>query len=276
MKKLIPLIILIALFLFSGNTTKAQSTASKNVSTFTIAAPQLDSIKKIWVYLPESYTTSQKEYPVLYLQDAQNLFDVSTSYVGEWKVDETLDSLNLDLIVIGIEHGNEKRIDELTPYPNPEYKGGNANNYLDFILNTLKPKVDSLYNTSSNTENTFIGGSSLGGLFSYYATLKHPDIFGKALIFSPSFWYSEDIFELTKNMDSTKLSDNQFYFRAGEKESETMVPLMFEMKDLLSSKVNSEKQINIQSIPEGEHNEATWATIFPDAARWLLNIDKRY
>lgn len=266
--------ILLFLVLLFSIQTQAQVTASNNVSKFTIEAPQLDTLKTIWVYVPESYKASTKKYPVLYLQDAQNLFDVSTSYVGEWKVDEILDSLKLDLIVIGIEHGNEKRIDELTPYPHPEYKGGGADGYLQFITETLKPKVDSLYhtsNTAENTaENTFIGGSSLGGLFAYYAILKHPDVFGKALIFSPSFWYSEDIFDLTETVDINSLSKNQFYFRAGEKESETMVPLMFKMKELLASKLNSEEYINIDSIPDGEHNEALWSGLFPDAALWLL------
>lgn len=256
--------------MFIGLPALAQSSASKNVNTFTIDAKQLDTIKKIWVYLPESYTSSSKKYPVLYLQDAQNLFDASTSYVGEWKVDETLDSLKLDLIVIGIEHGNEKRIDELTPYPHPEYKGGKADAYLEFILNSLKPKVDSLYNTSTVAEDTFIGGSSLGGLFSYYATLKNPDIFGKAMVFSPSFWYSDDIFDLTERIEQKCLSKNQFYFRAGEKESETMVPLMLKMKELLSTKLDSDVQINIDSIPNGEHNEKLWAKSFPAAALWLL------
>ena len=260
----------IALGLLLGLPTMAQSTASQNVSTFILESPQLDTIKKIWVYLPKSYTSSAKKYPVLYLQDAQNLFDASTSYVGEWKVDEILDSLKLDLIVIGIEHGNEKRIDELTPFPHPEYNGGGADKYLDFILNTLKPKVDSLYNTSTVAENTFIGGSSLGGLFSYYATLKHPDIFGKAIVFSPSFWYSEDIFDLTESIDINSLSKNQFYFRAGEKESKTMVPQMLKMKELLSLKLTSDAQINIDSIPNGEHNEALWSGLFCDAAKWLL------
>ena len=222
------------------------------------------------MYLPEGYTSSSKKYPVLYLQDAQNLFDVSTSYVGEWKVDETLDSLKLDLIVIGIEHGNEKRIDELTPYSHPEYKGGKADAYLEFILSSLKPKVDSLYNTSTVAEDTFIGGSSLGGLFSFYATLKNPEIFGKALIFSPSFWYSDDIFDLTESIKQKCLSKNQFYFRAGEKESETMVPLMLKMKELLSTKLDTDAQINIDSIPNGEHNETLWAKSFPAAAVWLL------
>ncbi|RKS53483.1 putative alpha/beta superfamily hydrolase [Gillisia mitskevichiae] len=256
------------------NLTIAQSSASKSVSSFLIDAPQLDTIKKIWVYLPKTYTPNAKKYPVLYLQDAQNLFDRSTSYSGEWKVDETLDSLDLPLIVIGIEHGNEKRIDELTPYPHPEYKGGKADAYLDFILNTLKPKIDSLYNTSPTAKNTFIGGSSLGGLFAYYATLKHPDIFGKALVFSPSFWYSEDIFNLTESAELNSLSKNQFYFRAGEKESETMVPLMLKMKELLSSKQISEAQINIEAVPNGEHNEAFWASLFPEAALWLMDLEK--
>jgi alpha-glucosidase len=145
---------------------------------------------------------------------------------------------------------------------------------LRFITETLKPKVDSLYNTSTTTENTFIGGSSLGGPFSYYATLRHPDVFSKAIVFSPSFWYSEDVFSYVESIESEDIEDLQFYFRAGEKESETMLPLMFKMKELLSSKLASDAQINIDSIPDGEHNEKLWAKSFPDAALWLLDLEK--
>ena len=67
--------------------------AQKNVSTFLLEAPQLQTTKKIWLYLPENYTQTTKKYPVLYLHDAQNLFDATTSYAGEWQIDETLDSL---------------------------------------------------------------------------------------------------------------------------------------------------------------------------------------
>ena len=98
--------------------------AQKNVSTFVIEAPQLQSTKKIWLYLPENYNATTKKYPVLYLHDAQNLFDASTSYAGEWRIDETLDSLKAEIIVVGIAHGNEKRIDELTPFKHEEYGGG--------------------------------------------------------------------------------------------------------------------------------------------------------
>ena len=256
--------------LFFCNASFSQHTASKNVSNFIIEAPELDTIKQIWVYLPKSYKTSDKKYPVLYLQDAQNLFDAATSYVGEWKVDETLDSLQLDLIVIGIEHGNAKRIDELTPYEHPDYKGGKADNYLAFITETLMPKVDSMYRVVTSPSQTYIGGSSLGGLFSFYASLKHPEFFGKALVFSPSFWYSEEIYNFAEGLEDSEIGKQEFYFRAGEKESETMVPLMNDMKKMMLLKLNSCSQINSASIPEGEHNEKLWASLFPQAAQWLL------
>lgn len=248
----------------------AQQTASKNVSTFTTEAPQLDTIRKIWIYLPESYSTSTSKYPVLYLQDAQNLFDKSTSYAGEWRVDEILDSLKLDLIVVGIEHGNEKRIDELTPFPNPKYHGGKANSYLNFLTQTLKPQIDSAYRTKSDKENTFVGGSSLGGLFSYYTLLKRPDLFSKALVFSPSFWFSDEIKPFTENIDSSELKQIEIYFRAGEDEDETMVPLMMEMENRLTEKGLKTDHFNLMSIPGGQHNEAAWSKLFPEAALWLL------
>lgn len=248
----------------------AQSTASRNVSTFTMESPQLDTIRKIWVYLPCSYSEGHKNYPVLYLQDAQNLFDAETSFAGEWRVDETLDSLGVDIIVIGIEHGNEKRIAELTPFAHPEYKGGNAANYLNFITKTLKPFIDKKFRTIPEAKGTFIGGSSLGGLMSFYAIFQQPEIFGKALVFSPSFWFTEDIFDFAETINPEILEDVELYLRAGEKESETMIPLMIKMKELLIKKGIKPENLNVGSIPEGEHNEALWKSLFPQAAQWLL------
>ena len=99
----------IVLFLTSAVFSQ-QSAVSKQVSTFTIEAPQLHCTKKIWLYLPKEYATSKKKYPVIYMHDAQNLFDTETAYAGEWNIDEKLDSLKAQVIVVGIEHGNEKRI----------------------------------------------------------------------------------------------------------------------------------------------------------------------
>ncbi|MEO0059850.1 MAG: hypothetical protein RLZZ312_1497 [Bacteroidota bacterium] len=81
------------------------------------------------------------------MHDAQNLFDKKTFYAGEWQVDETLDSLSAKVIVVAIEYGGDKRLDELTPFTHPKYGGGGANNYLDFIVRTLKPHIDSSFRT---------------------------------------------------------------------------------------------------------------------------------
>lgn len=178
----------IFLWMISGNAQ--ESTASKNVSTFTIEAPQLKTSKKIWIYLPEGYSaTAKKKYSVIYMHDAQNLFDKKTSFVGEWNVDEKLDSLKAQVIVVGIEHGNEKRIDELTPFKNEKYGGGKADEYVDFIVKTLKPYIDKNYQTKTKAKNTLIMGSSLGGLVSYYAVFKYPEVLAKPVFFRLPFGF---------------------------------------------------------------------------------------
>lgn len=156
------------------------------------------------------------------MHDAQNLFDSKTSYAGEWNVDEKLDSINAQIIVVGIEHGNDKRMEELTPFKNEKYGGGNADAYLQFIVKTLKPEIDRTYRTKTKTKNknTIIMGSSLGGLVSFYAVLKYPEIFGKAAVFSPSFWFSNKIYAFANENKKLK---TKIFFMCGDNESEDMV-----------------------------------------------------
>lgn len=248
-------------------TSAQESSASKNVSTFTIEAPQLKTTKKIWIYLPEDYSATAKKYSVIYMHDAQNLFDSKTAYSGEWNVDEKLDSLKAHVIVVGIEHGNDKRIDELTPFKNEKYGGGNADNYLDFIVKTLKPYIDKNYRTKPKAKNTIIMGSSLGGLVSYYATLKYPETFGKAGVFSPSFWFSNDIYTLTEKAPKIK---TKIYFLCGDKESDDMVKDMTKMERLLDTKRCYCLHLTKSKIVKGgEHNEKLWRDGFVKAVLWL-------
>nr|WP_321223247.1 alpha/beta hydrolase-fold protein [uncultured Psychroserpens sp.] len=263
-------IIIFLFFLGASTNMTAQSTASKQVSTFKIIAPQFDTNKTIWVYLPQTYHTSKQNYPVIYMFDAQNLFDAETSYVGEWKVDEYLDSLtNKEVIVIGIEHGNEKRLDELTPYPHEKHGGGQGDVFMQFIINTVKPHVDLNYRTQVDAEHTTIFGASLGGLMAFYATIKYPDTFSKAGVFSPSFWISNKIFELTSSSEIPKTS--KFFFLVGNKEGGTMVPDQEKMVKLLLSKGVSKDNIEHIIIEGGQHNEKLWSENFPKAFDWLLN-----
>lgn len=260
---------ILILFIF-WVTNAQQSTASKQVSTFTIDAPQLKTTKKIWVYLPKNYTISTKKYPVVYMHDAQNLFDASTSYAGEWNVDETLDSINAQVIVIGIEHGGDKRIDELTPFKNEKYGGGNADNYLDFIVNTLKPKVDSTYRTKTNQKNTAIFGSSLGGLVSFYAAIKYPEVFGKVGCFSPSFWFGRK--EMNDLLTKTKDFDTKIYFLCGDNEGDADV--IHDMKNIehwVNTKRCECKKLNKELLVKGgQHNEKMWRENFKKAYLWLF------
>ena len=268
------LILTVLLFTYIAQLS-AQSTASNQVSTFKIEAPQLKTHKTIWIYTPKSYATSQTRYPVIYMFDAQNLFDAETSYVGEWKVDEYLDSLKEnEVIIVGIEHGNAKRLEELTPYPHETYGGGNGDLFMQFILNTVKPHIDVSYRTQPDAEHTAIFGASLGGLMAFYATITYPDTFSKAGVFSPSFWVSSKIYDLVSTTDIPETS--QFFFLVGTKEGDTMVPDQKKMVSLLLDKGVNTEHIQNKIIEGGEHNEAFWSSNFPEAFQWLMTPNFEY
>lgn len=259
------------LFLFFICITNAkQSTATKQVLTFSIDAPQLKISKKIWVYLPKNYTGSTKKYPVIYMHDAQNLFDAKTSYAGEWNIDETLDTISAQVIVIGIEHGGDKRMEELTPFKNVKYGGGKADEYLDFIVKTLKPKVDATYRTKTTAKNTAIFGSSLGGLVSFYAAVKYPEVFGKVGCFSPSFWFGRN--EMNELLVQTEEFDTKVYFLCGDSEGDDDV--IRDMKNIehwVNTKRCECKKLNKEVIVKGgQHNEKMWRESFKKAYLWLF------
>ena len=266
MKQLLSLLFLFVLYKANAQ----QSTASKQVSTFTIEAPQLNTSKKIWVYLPKNYTTSTKKYPVIYMHDAQNLFDATTSYIGEWNIDETLDSINGQVIIIGIEHGGDRRMEELTPYKNEKYGGGKADNYLDFIVNTLKPKVDATYRTKPNANNTGIMGSSLGGLVSFYAAIKYPKVFGKVGCFSPAFWFNRK--EMNNLLTQTKEFHTRVYFLSGDNEGDAdVITDMKNVEHWVNTKRCECKKMNKEVIVKGgQHNEKLWRENFKKAYLWLF------
>jgi predicted alpha/beta superfamily hydrolase len=204
------------------------------------------------------------------MHDAQNLFDKKTAFAGEWNVDEKLDSLKTQVIVVGIENGGEKRIDELTPYKNAKYGGGETDKYLDFIVNTLKPEIDKKYRTKTNAKNTTIMGSSLGGLTSYYAVIKYPEVFGKAGVFSPAFWINRaEINDLTTNSKKLKA---KIYFLCGDSEGDddSMVKDLNNIELLLNTNRCYCLHLNKKVIVKGgHHNEKLWRDGFDNAILWL-------
>ncbi len=265
MKNLVALV-----FLFLSINSKLYSQATTQVSSFTIEAPQLSTSKKIWVYLPKNYNLTKKKYPVIYMHDGQNLFDTKTAFAGEWNIDETLDSIHAQVIVIGIENGGDKRMDELTPFKNTKHGGGKADLYLDFMIKTLKPYVDKTYRTKSNAKNTTIFGSSLGGLISFYAALKHPEIFGKVGCFSPSFWFNRN--EILDLISKTKTFKTKIYFLCGDSEGDDdMIRDLITVEEIINSKRCECLKLNKKIIiKDGNHNEKLWREGFKKAYLWLF------
>jgi len=225
-----------------------------------------------WVYLPPDYEQNSKNYPVLYMHDGQNLFDATTSYAGEWEVDETLNSLAEQgyevPIVVGIDNGGTERIAEYTPWVNPSYDSGLGSEYINFIIETLKPYIDYNYRTLSDQNNTGIMGSSLGGLISQYGAIKNQDIFGKAGLFSPSYWFSDSIWAFTNEYG--KQNSMRIYQMIGQLEGSQAVANMLQMEDVLKENGFTTDEVISKVIPNGEHNEALWREQFEEAYLWLF------
>jgi predicted alpha/beta superfamily hydrolase len=246
-------------------------TASKNVKILDTAfeIPQLGSKRRVWIYLPQDYTASHKRYPVLYMQDGQNVFDEYTSAFGEWGVDECLDSLikmgTQACIVIGIDNGPE-RMQEYNPYESKEFGKGKGDQYIEFLVKTLKPFIDKHYRTSPSSENTLIAGGSMGGLISYYAMLKYPNVFGKAGVLSPAFWTAEKIKGLTDSVGNQL--NGKLFFYMGELEGGTYLDDMNEIVETIGKKSNA--MIYTVVDPEGSHNERAWRKWFAAFYKWVM------
>jgi len=280
MKHLIAFFIIFFLsssFAFSQNTVEKKSTAASNVSLLKkeFIIPNLNEVShKVWIYLPPNYTNTTKKYSVIYMHDAQNLFDAATSYAGEWEVDEALNNLfkktGKGFIVVGIENGGEERINEYTPWKNKKYGGGKGEIYMDFIVNTLKPYIDSNYRTKSEQKYTGLVGSSIGGLISYYGGLQYPKTFGKIGALSTSFWFSEKVEYFTK--EKGNLKNVKLFLLVGGKEGDDNDKDTKKMEKLLLKTGFKPLNLKTKINPEGKHNEAFWRSEFLEVITWLYHI----
>jgi alpha-glucosidase len=237
--------------------------------------PQLNRKRRIWIYLPKSYESSTKRYPVLYLQDGQNLFDQATSFSGEWDVDGTLNQFaetsGQEFIVVGIDNGGIKRLDEYSPYANKKHGGGEGAKYVRFIIETLKPLIDKAFRTKPSAEQTLVGGSSMGGLISFYAALEHPEVFGKALVFSPSFHFAKEFYDLPEKLPKDTTRKPKLYLLVGTKESKNMVENLNKMKDKLLANGWDSNTLSVRTIMGGTHSEQFWREQFQGAIEWLFH-----
>ena len=261
---------------------KPDSTAPLGVSILSdnMDMPQFNRKRRIWVYLPQDYGKANKRYPVIYMQDGQNVFDKATSFAGEWGVDETLNRLagagDYGAIVIAINNGERTRNQEYHALDPDNGRTGQADAYLAFIVSTLKPLVDRAFQTKPDRLNTAIAGASSGGTISLYAALKYPDVFGKAALFSTPLWLAPRFDMMVATSNSYRAGTKLWFMcganeRTGNDAAGTYardVPAM--MAALTTAGFSPTTQIKSTIDPEGQHNEQFWGRNFEDAYKWMF------
>lgn len=238
--------------------------------------PQLNKKRKVWALLPHDYHQTNERYPVMYLQDAQNLFNEQSAY-GNWEIDKKLAVMaeyNIGkVIVIAVEHADKERVLEYN-VGNTVLGQGQGKQYIRFLADTLKPFVDQHFRTKPERTHTGIGGSSMGGLVSIFSGLMYPEVFGKLMIFSPSLWVVPKI--KLSFLDLYDPQDFRVYLYAGGSESATMVDHVKKFRKRLLEKENYTDKMKVRlSINEhGKHTETYWSDEFPKAMEWLFFSDK--
>lgn len=234
--------------------------------------PQLIKTRRIAALLPHDYRQSDKHYPVLYLQDGQNLFDDYAPF-GNWAVDKKMAVLAErgmgDVIIVAIDHAEEERIAEFTPSMKTRLGRGDGKKYVRFLADTLKPYVDKQFRTLPQRQYTGMGGSSMGGLITIYAGLMYPEVFSKLMVFSPSLWVAPNIHFNLMNLDEPL--DLKIYLYGGGEEGTYMIPNMQRFVAAVEQqKSDTQIDVNLSIDPTGKHNEARWGEEFPKAIEWLF------
>jgi len=257
-----------------------KSTASKQVHVLDehFFFPDLNVFRKVWIYLPKDYATSSERYPVIYMHDGQHLFDEATS-VGragpvEWMVDETIDEANIPAIVIAIDHAKTYELRQQEYLVNPSHTTEKAQgwDYLEDIVNSLKPFVDKHYRTIPDAMHTAMIGSSIAALLSIYAGIKYPQVFGTIASFSPSIWMDEqNLYNYSKKKLQEKgenRKNQELYFYIGDKERRFR--LMDEQNNMKLDldkyydwlKGNYEGELKLDLEFEGKHGAIYWQKAF--------------
>jgi len=246
----------------------------------------LRNTRDLVVYVPPGYDDQPfTRFPVLYMQDGQNLFDRATSFGGQdWNVHGAADHLIgigavQPLVIVGIYNAGKSRIHEYTPVKSPKLGGGRADRYAKFLIEEVMPFVQREYRVNSDPRVTGLGGSSLGGLLALYLGLKHPQVFGKIAALSPSVWWHQrmmmqfaasvtlrpplpkrSIFRRRVAEPGPQAPRPTIWLDIGTKEGPRIVPDVEQFRDILLQKGWREgEDLHYEQVDGAEHNELAWS-----------------
>jgi enterochelin esterase-like enzyme len=237
------------------------------------------------IWLPPGYDdahNASRSYPVLYLNDGQNLFESISAFGGvEWGVDETADRLIREgavppMIIVGIDNTGKDRLREYIPYRSlhPKMLRAQGRYYPDFLMKEVMPFVESTYRAATGPENIGLGGSSLGALIALYTTIARPGVVGQLLLESPSLWVASR--QAIKASREVRIWPERIFLAAGTAEagtperSRSVVDDARELAAIMRRAVLSERRLRMVIKDGAGHNEAAWAERFPEALRFLF------
>lgn len=231
-----------------------------------VYSTQLRNRRRVLVYLPAGYWEGERRYPVLYMHDAQNLFDPATSYTGStWRVGEAMTRLaaeGIAAIVVALDHGGRRRVREYNPFP--YWRGGRGDKYVRFVAETVKRIIDHDFRTLPGRAHTAILGSSMGGLISLYAYAAYPQVFGAVGALSPSLWVADGgMYNVVREFFTP---GGRIYLDNGSRET-SAAPIA----ELLVQR-GWRRDVDLKYVYArgAHHTESAWAARLPDAVRFLV------
>src|SRR4051812_9984817 len=230
------------------------------------ASKILGNQRNVTAYLPAGYDErDDRRYPILYMQDGQNLYDPQLAFGGNpWRLNEAADiaiaNRSADpMIIVGVDNMGPGRIDEYTPTRVEEKGGGGrGDDYGRMLIEELKPLIDSRYRTLVDVTNTPIGGSSLGGLLSLHLALRRPDVFGRAAVMSPSVWWDKRVIirEVEAIGDGPRA---RIWLDIGGREGREALADARALNQRMLAKGWTDSNYRYFEEKKGDHSERAWA-----------------
>jgi len=263
---------------------EAPSTIVGEVIFKKVELPTFSGERYLRIYLPADYYTTNKRYPVIYMTDAQNLYDKKTANAGEWQMDELMEQLHennspLTSIIVGIDHAGSDRGMEYLPFKTGFFSpSGKGDKFADWLALTLKPEIDKEFRTKPGREDTTMMGSSMGGLITCYTVLKHQAIFSKAACLSSAFLkrlvsehWLEYIGQNKKHFNTRfhmDMGDNEFGLFGDDILTETQ-----EVYEQYLKSGFTKSEVRNLVIKGGTHDEPSWRNRTLDILTWLNSGD---
>lgn len=276
-----------------GNIAQQSANDATNPASHVAGKLQLHKFKSrvfgnermLRVWLPPGYDEKEnagRRYPILYLNDGQNLFDPSTSYVGvEWQVDETGNRLIVEnrippMIVVGIDNAQVDRIKEYVPYRSQEIpvRRVQGKAYPGFLLKEVMPFVRKRYRVATGAANTGLGGSSLGALIALYTVIEHPGVFGHLLLESPSLFIGNR--KILRESEPNSRWPQRVFLGIGTqetgdaKQNRQFVEDVRSLERILRKRGLTDQRLKVDIEEGAPHSESAWAKRFPEALTFLF------